>query len=116
MLDRDCGYGITHRWTSRDPRGHPTRAYMLRHGVCSAETPCINIPPPEHRLWEYGLPKEELEHWLNLLPKDGTLLIGLPAVQRVPYAHRKATVGIMHILASHRPRRPGTSLFAMVAR
>jgi hypothetical protein len=38
-----------------------------------------------------------LERWLHLLPKDGTLLIGLQGVQRVPYVHRKATVGIMHI-------------------
>src|SRR5262245_15870644 len=42
--------------------------------------------------------KEGLEGRSNLLPKDGTLLIGLHGLERVPYADGKAAVGIIDIL------------------
>ena len=42
--------------------------------------------------------KQGLEGRLYLLPKDGTLLLGLQGLERVPHADGKAALGILHVL------------------
>src|SRR4029453_10071884 len=52
-----------------------------------------------------------LQGRLNLLPKHGTLLIGLHGLKRVPHPDGKAAVRIIHTLG-HPPPAPAWPLFS----
>jgi hypothetical protein len=98
--------------TASQPTTGVSRLYRLPGGACvffGDSEPCLFLLLVRHLTPRGGVlaDKKGLQGRLHLLPKHGTLLIGLHGLKRVPHADGTAAVRIVDIVGQPPPSQAG---------